>query len=64
MYSDISTLIIEFSSPNISYANVLASLVLPTPVGPTNINDGGLLVDCNPARFLLIALETAFTASS
>ena len=42
MYSDISILIIESSEPNISYASDLASSVLPTPVGPTNINDGGL----------------------
>ena len=41
-----------------------ASSVFPTPVGPTNINDGGLLVLFNPARFLRIALATLLTASS
>ena len=64
IYSDISILIIASSLPNISFASVLASSVLPTPVGPTNINDGGLFVLWSPALFLLIALATAFTASS
>jgi len=50
--------------PNISNANDLANSVLPTPVGPTNINEGGLFTDFRPARFLRIALETASTASS
>ena len=64
MYSDISTLIIESSEPNISYARLLANSVFPTPVGPTNMNDGGLFVLCSPARFLLIARDTALTALS
>src|SRR5574344_2815838 len=55
--SDISNLIIESSFPNISYAKALANSVLPTPVGPTKINDGGRFVVFNPARFLLMALE-------
>lgn len=54
----------ESSFPNISYAKALASSVLPTPVGPTNIKEGGLFVLFNPALFLLIALETASTALS
>ena len=44
IYSLISTRIIFSSDPNISYATVFANSVLPTPVGPTNINDGGLFV--------------------
>ena len=64
IYSDISTLIIESSDPNISYAKLFASSVFPTPVGPTNMNDGGRFVLWSPARFLLIALETALTALS
>ena len=63
MYSDISKRIIDFSLPNISYANAFASSVFPTPVGPTNMNDGGLFVLFKPTLFLLIALETASTAS-
>ena len=51
------------SFPNISYAKDLASSVLPTPVGPTKKNEGGLLVLFSPARFLLIARATLFTAS-
>ena len=64
IYSDISNLIIDFSFPNISNATAFASSVLPTPVGPTNIKDGGLFVLFSPALFLLIALATASTASS
>ena len=63
MYSDMSTLIIESSFPNISKAKALASSVFPTPVGPTNINEGGLFVLFRPALFLLIARDTASTAS-
>ena len=62
MYSDISILIIESSFPNISKARLFANSVLPTPVGPTNIKEGGLFVLCNPARFLRIALDTTLTA--
>ena len=39
MYSDISILIKWCSSSNSSYAKLLATSVLPTPVGPKNIND-------------------------
>ena len=41
-----------------------ASSVLPTPVGPTKINEGGRFLFLRPARFLLIALHTAVTALS
>ena len=63
MYSDISILIILSSLPKTSDERALANSVFPTPVGPTNIKDGGLLVLFNPARFLLIALATEATAS-
>ena len=63
MYSDISILIIFSSLPKTSQAKALASSVLPTPVGPTNINEGGLLVLFSPYLFLLIARATADTAS-
>jgi hypothetical protein len=64
MYSDISTLIIASSVPNSSEASALASSVFPTPVGPTNINEGGLFLFFSPARLLLIAFDTAETAVS
>ena len=63
IYSDISILIILSSLPKTSEASAFASSVLPTPVGPTNINEGGLLVLFSPALFLLIARATADTAS-
>ena len=50
------------SLPNISKLSDFASSVLPTPVGPTKMNDGGLFVLFNPARLRRIALETASTA--
>ena len=59
-----SNLIIESSLPKSSDAIDLASSVLPTPVGPTNIKDGGRFLFLSPARFLLIALQTAVTALS
>ena len=46
-------------------AKVLASSVLPTPVGPRNINDPiGLFSSFSPALALITALATAVTASS
>ncbi|MNP23575.1 hypothetical protein D3C76_1162910 [compost metagenome] len=64
MYSDISILIILFSSPNIASARALESSVFPTPVGPKNINDPiGLLGSFNPTLALLTALATDLTAS-
>ena len=46
-------------------AKVLASSVLPTPVGPKNINDPiGLFSSLRPALALSIAFDTDSTASS
>ena len=46
-------------------ASALARSVLPTPEGPTNINEPmGLVGSESPARARRIALETALTASS
>ena len=39
MYSDMSTLIMFFSESKSSLAKLLASSVLPTPVGPRNRKD-------------------------
>ena len=63
--SDISTLIIAFSLPNMLSASAFASSVLPTPVGPKNKNEPvGLLGSVSPTLPLLIALDTEDTASS
>ena len=63
--SDISTLIREFSVPNIASASAFESSVLPTPVGPKNRNEPiGLLGSLSPTLPLRIALATAVTASS
>ena len=63
--SDMSSLIINFSSPNMVSASAFARSVLPTPVGPTNIKEPmGLSGSLSPARARRIALETAETASS
>ena len=65
MYSDISTLISDFSSPKTSFARVCATRVLPTPVGPTKRKlPIGLSGDLRPALPRRIALETAVTAAS
>ena len=65
IYSDISSLIIAFSSPNITSASDLQSSVLPTPVGPRKINEPtGRLGSFRPTLPLLIALLIAETASS
>ena len=65
MYSLISIRIMCFSSSNNSYARVLATSVLPTPVGPKNINEPiGLFGSLIPALALIIASLTSFSALS
>ena len=65
IYSDISSLIILFSLPNITSLRALHSSVFPTPVGPRKINEPiGRLGSFMPALARLSALETALTASS
>ena len=65
MYSLMSTLMIESSVPKSASASALESSVFPTPVGPRNRNDPiGLFGSLRPTRPLLMALETAVTASS
>ena len=65
MYSDISSLIIAFSSPNIASASVLQSSVLPTPVGPRKINEPiglfGFLSPTLPRRIAFAIAETALS---
>lgn len=54
----------EFSSPNIASASAFDNSVLPTPVGPKNRKEPvGLLGSLSPTLPLLIAFETALTAS-
>jgi hypothetical protein len=54
-----------FSSLNKKSARVLASSVLPTPVGPKNKNDpNGRAASESPALLRLIASATAARASS
>ena len=51
MYSDMSRLMRESSSPNRNSASVLASSVLPTPEGPRKMNEPlGRLGSLRPAR--------------
>ena len=65
MYSLISILTMLFSLSNKASARALASSVLPTPVGPRNINDPiGLLGSWIPALERNMASHTVFTASS
>ena len=65
MYSDISTLIREFSEPNTASERAFESSVFPTPVGPKNIKEPmGLLGSLIPTLPRLIAFATAVTASS
>ena len=65
MYSDISTLIRASSLSKSSLAKTLANSVLPTPVGPKNINDPiGFFGSFNPTLVLLIALTNLSIASS
>ena len=64
MYSDMSTRISAFSSPNRYSASARASSVLPTPVGPRKTNDPtGRLASLSPARERRMARDTAATAS-
>ena len=65
MYSDISIRIIFRSVSNRDSDSVLASSVLPTPVGPRKIKEPiGLFSSFSPALALRMASETAVTASS
>lgn len=63
--SDISTLIIAFSSQKYSFARSFARYVFPTHDGPKNRNDAiGLEISTGDNLLLLIAFTTASTASS
>ena len=65
MYSDISILIKESSDSNKYFARTFANCVLPTPVGPRNINVPiGLFGSLRPTRPLWIALTIFLTALS
>ena len=65
MYSDISILMIFRSESNNASDKALASSVLPTPVGPKNINEPiGLFSAFKPALALKIAWLTASIPSS
>ncbi len=60
MYSDMSMRTIAVSSSNRKAASALVSSVLPTPVGPRNMNEPiGRLGSCSPARARRTAVETA-----
>ena len=64
MYSDMSRRTIAVSSSNRKAASALVSSVLPTPVGPRNMNEPiGRFGSCRPARARRTAVETALTAS-
>ena len=59
-----SILIIFLSSSNIASVTAFASSVLPTPVGPKNINEPiGLSTDLSPDLARITASVTASTAS-
>ena len=65
MYSDMSIRVIAASSSKRNQAKAFVSSVLPTPVGPRNINDPiGRWGSCNPARARRTAFTTALTASA
>ena len=65
MYSDMSSLIMALSSPNITFASAFVSSVFPTPVGPRKINEPmGRLGSLSPILPRLIARATASTALS
>ena len=65
MYSDMSMRSSAASSSNRNSASALVSSVLPTPVGPRNMNEPiGRCGSCKPARARRTAVETAFTASA
>ena len=62
-YSDMSTRIIFFSSPNRNSATAFASSVLPTPVGPEKRNEPTGFSGCpSPERAILIALTICLMA--
>ena len=64
MYSDMSMRTSAVSSSNRKAASALVSSVLPTPVGPRNMNEPiGRFGSCRPARARRTAVETASTAS-
>ena len=63
MYSDMSSVINELSSPNKNSARVFASSVLPTPVGPRKMNEPlGRFGSFNPARVRRMLWLTALSA--
>jgi hypothetical protein len=62
MNSDMSSRTMASSLSNMASATALTSSVLPTPVGPTKMNDAGLCFLPNPARLRRIALASAETA--
>ena len=65
MYSDMSSWIIEDSSPNKNSASAFAVSVLPTPDGPRKMNEPlGRFGSLRPARVRRIACDTALIASS
>src|SRR3979409_2102548 len=65
MYSDMSRRTIAVSSLNRYSASALVSSVLPTPVGPRNMNEPiGRFGSCRPARERRTAVATPPTASA
>ena len=65
MYSDMSMRTMARSSSNRNSASVLASSVLPTPVGPRNRNEPiGRLGSDRPARLRRMALATTDSTAS
>src|SRR5207253_204362 len=65
MYSDMSSRTIAVSSLNRYSASAFVSSVLPTPVGPKNMNEPiGRFGSCRPARERRTAVATARTASA
>src|SRR5712692_7672623 len=64
MYSDMSSRTMARSSSNKNSASARAVSVLPTPVGPRNMNEPtGRCGSCKPARARRTALATASRAS-
>ena len=65
MYSDMSTRIRSSSLPNMAFARLLESSVLPTPVGPRNKKEPmGRFGSFRPTLLRFMALATASTALS
>ncbi len=65
MYSLMSSTTRASSSPNMNSASVLATSVLPTPLGPQKMNEPiGRFGSFSPARARRIALLIALIASS